>query len=102
MHAGKRWSRSSRNDKSPSSPLGLIITFLFVVAAFVIFRADSVSTARHADRILVLDKGRVAELGTHAELLAKAGIYASFARVQGRREALKQVLEGRETPVVAE
>ena len=55
-----------------------------------------VSTARHADRILVLDGGRVAELGTHAELLAKNGIYANFARVQGRREELVHELE-RET-----
>lgn len=52
-----------------------------------------VSTARHADRILVLDDGRVAELGTHAELMAKDGIYAHFAAAQGRREALKDELE---------
>lgn len=51
-----------------------------------------VSTARHADRILVLDSGRIAELGTHAELMAHNGIYANFARVQGRREALQQAL----------
>ncbi|MGZ5923895.1 MAG: ABC transporter ATP-binding protein, partial [Rhizomicrobium sp.] len=55
-----------------------------------------VSTARHADRIVVLDAGKVAELGTHAELLAKGGIYANFARVQGRREELVHELE-RET-----
>jgi ATP-binding cassette subfamily B protein len=55
-----------------------------------------VSTARHADRILVLEAGRVAELGTHAELIARNGIYANFARVQGRREELAHELE-RET-----
>jgi ABC-type multidrug transport system fused ATPase/permease subunit len=55
-----------------------------------------VSTARHADRILVLDGGRIAELGTHAELLARNGTYANFARVQGRREELVHELE-RET-----
>jgi hypothetical protein len=36
-----------RGGATLPAPLGLIITFLFVVAAFVIFRADSVSTARH-------------------------------------------------------
>ncbi|HJW41195.1 MAG TPA: ABC transporter ATP-binding protein [Rhizomicrobium sp.] len=55
-----------------------------------------VSTARHADRIVVLEEGRVAELGTHAELIARNGIYANFARVQGRREELAHELE-RET-----
>jgi ATP-binding cassette subfamily B multidrug efflux pump len=50
-----------------------------------------VSTARHADRILVLDGGRIGELGTHAELMAKNGTYANFARVQGRREAFEEM-----------
>ncbi|HUO90357.1 MAG TPA: ABC transporter ATP-binding protein [Rhizomicrobium sp.] len=52
-----------------------------------------VSTARHADRIIVLDAGRIVELGTHAELMAKDGIYAHFAKVQGRREELVHELE---------
>lgn len=39
-------------------------------------------TVRMADRILVLDEGRVAEDGTHAALLAREGIYAKLFRLQ--------------------
>jgi ATP-binding cassette subfamily B protein len=41
-----------------------------------------VSTARHADRILVLEDGRIVEEGTHAALLARGGYYAELERIQ--------------------
>ena len=41
-----------------------------------------VSTARHADRIMIIDRGRILELGTHDELLASGGYYAELERVQ--------------------
>ncbi|MBX3446458.1 MAG: ABC transporter ATP-binding protein [Parvibaculaceae bacterium] len=52
-----------------------------------------VSTARHADRIVVLDEGRIAETGTHKELIALNGLYATLERQQGRRDELQQALE---------
>ena len=42
--------------------------------------AHRLATVRRADRILVLDRGGVAEAGTHEELLAAGGIYASLYR----------------------
>lgn len=42
------------------------------------------STARLANRILVLDKGTVLEIGTHAELLLKNGRYAELFRLQAQ------------------
>jgi ATP-binding cassette subfamily B protein len=42
--------------------------------------AHRLSTIRHADQVLVLDSGRIAERGTHAELIAHGGIYSSLCR----------------------
>ena len=44
--------------------------------------AHRVATVQHADRILVLDGGRLVEQGTHTELLTKNGLYASLDRRQ--------------------
>jgi len=50
--------------------------------------AHRLSTIVDADQIIVLDQGRVAERGTHAQLLRKNGLYADmWARQQSEREA---------------
>ena len=51
--------------------------------------AHRISTVKDADEILVLDDGRIAERGTHRELLERNGLYAAMYR----RQLLEEELE---------
>lgn len=53
--------------------------------------AHRLSTLRHANRLLVLDHGKVVELGTHDELLAARGTYYKLVELQKQVSAIKAV-----------
>jgi ABC-type multidrug transport system fused ATPase/permease subunit len=53
------------------------------------------STVRHADRICVLERGKVVELGTHDELMALGGRYRTMFDLQAERFAAAEDEEGR-------
>jgi len=54
--------------------------------------AHRLSTVMHADKILVIEAGRVAESGRHDELLRKGGRYALFYRLQLQQQEMREPL----------
>jgi ATP-binding cassette subfamily B protein len=63
----------------------------------LILISHRISTVREADKILVLDRGRLVEEGHHKELLRRGGLYARLAR----RQALLQAVEAEEAEEVS-
>jgi subfamily B ATP-binding cassette protein MsbA len=47
--------------------------------------AHRLSTIEHADRVVVLEQGRIAESGSHAQLLSQEGLYARLHSMQSRK-----------------
>jgi ATP-binding cassette, subfamily B, bacterial MsbA len=67
--------------------------------------AHRLSTVQNANRIAVLDAGQIVDLGTHAELLARDGLYARLYHMQfheDERPATKSTTNGDAEPVAAE
>lgn len=55
--------------------------------------AHRLSTVVDADEIVVLERGQIAERGTHAELLARAGLYAAMWNRQRQAEQAREILK---------
>ena len=64
--------------------------------ATVLLISHRVTTLMQADRILVLDGGRVADLGAHGELISRPGIYKDIYDIQMRSDDRLLVMEGGE------
>lgn len=56
----------------------------------IIMIAHRLKTVRHADQIVVVDKGHIAQLGTHEQLMAQEDIYKCF--IDARTQAVSRKL----------
>ena len=61
--------------------------------------AHRLSTIRNADKILVLERGKIREQGNHEELLAQEGLYASLWQLQNGEGPFGSGLEVRISPL---
>lgn len=69
-------------------------------SATIILISHRITTLMQADQILVLDQGKVADIGTHEQLISREGIYQDIYQIQmnnADRELLRQVSEEQPT-----
>jgi ATP-binding cassette subfamily B protein len=69
-------------------------------SATIILISHRITTLMQADQILVLDQGKVADIGTHEQLISHKGIYQDIYQIQmnnADRELLRQVSEEQPT-----
>jgi len=64
--------------------------------ATVILISHRITTLMQADRILVLENGAVSDIGTHAELISRPGIYRDIYEIQMRSDDRALIMEGGE------
>ncbi|UCF98025.1 MAG: ABC transporter ATP-binding protein, partial [Spirochaetaceae bacterium] len=62
----------------------------FLRGKTLILISHRISTLKTADRIVVLEDGRIAQLGSHEELLKQKGFYADIYRLQQLEEAFRR------------
>ena len=92
---------TSNVDAASEAAIGEVIASL-AGNHTVIVVAHRLSTIADADQILVLECGHIAERGTHGELLADAGVYASMWNSQEQLSAYAYAEDGAEDVAVAE
>ena len=81
-------SLSSVDTKTEDAILRDLLPFLKGKTLIVI--SHRISTLKTADRIVVLEDGRIAQLGSHEELLGQKGFYADIYRLQQLEEAFRR------------
>lgn len=92
---------TSNVDAASEAAIGEVIASL-AGDHTVIVVVHRLSTIADADQILVLERGRIAERGTHGELLADAGVYASMWNSQEQLSAYAYAEDGAEDSGSAE
>ena len=86
LSSGEKWFGVTYREDKPSVVAALREK---TEDATVIIVAQRISTILHADRIIVLDEGRIAGMGTHGQLLRDCEAYREIARSQLSEAELK-------------